>query len=103
MPFLAEKVDLDGGGIKDLAFELKKEYKDILLLLAAENNGKVVISCLVGDDTINQRGLHAGNIIKELSQEIKGGGGGQPFFATAGGSDPSGIPKVLEKVKSYLN
>ncbi len=101
--FLAEKVDLDANAIKDLAFELRKEYKDILLLLATDAGGKPVISCLVGDETINQRGLHAGNIIKELSQEIKGGGGGQPFFATAGGSDVSGIEKVLKKVKSYLN
>ncbi|MFK7757530.1 MAG: alanine--tRNA ligase [Flavobacteriales bacterium] len=103
VPFLAEKVDLDGGGIKDLAMELKKDYKDIFLILASDANGKAIISCLVGDETINQRGLHAGQIIKELSKEIKGGGGGQAFFATAGGSDPSGIAVVLEKAKSFLD
>jgi len=103
VPFLAEKVDLDGSGIKDLAFELKKDYKNIFAILASESNGKAVISCLVGDETINQRGLHAGQIIKELSKEIKGGGGGQAFFATAGGSDPSGIATVLNKAKSFLD
>ena len=101
--FLSAKVDLDANGIKDLAFELRKEYKDILLVLATDAGGKPVISCLVGDDTISKKGLHAGNIIKELAADIKGGGGGQAFFATAGGSDVSGIEKVLAKAKTFLS
>ena len=101
--FLSKKVDLDANGIKDLAFELRKEYKDILLVLATDAGGKPVISCLVGDSTISEKGLHAGNIIKELATEIKGGGGGQAFFATAGGSDVSGIEKVLAKAKTFLS
>jgi len=100
--FLAKRVDLDAGGMKDLAFKLKSEFKDILLVMATESNGKAMISCLVGEETINQRGLHAGHIIKDLSQLIKGGGGGQPFFATAGGADPSGIDSALDKAKDYL-
>ena len=47
--------------------------------------------------------LHAGTIVKELAKEIKGGGGGQPFFATAGGSDPSGIEEALKKSEEYIN
>tara|TARA_B100000795_G_scaffold82196_2_gene59513 strand:+ start:23874 stop:26480 length:2607 start_codon:yes stop_codon:yes gene_type:complete len=101
--FLSKKVDLDANGIKDLAFELRKEYKDILLILATDAGDKPVISCLVGDDTISKKGLHAGNIIKELAADIKGGGGGQAFFATAGGSDVSGIEKVLAKAKTFLS
>jgi alanyl-tRNA synthetase len=101
--FLSKKVDLDANGIKDLAFELRKEYKDILLVLATDAGGKPVISCLVGDATISKKGLHAGNIIKELASDIKGGGGGQAFFATAGGSDVSGIEKVLAKAKTFLS
>lgn len=101
--FLSKKVDLDANGIKDLAFELRKEYKDILLVLAAEVGGKPIISCLVGDVTISKKGLHAGDIIKELASDIKGGGGGQAFFATAGGSDASGIEKVLAKAKTFVS
>lgn len=101
--FLSKKLDLDANGIKDLAFELRKEYKDILLVLATDAGGKPVISCLVGDSTISEKGLHAGNIIKELAAEIKGGGGGQAFFATAGGTDVSGIEKVLAKAKTFLS
>ena len=46
--------------------------------------------------------MHAGTIVRELAANIKGGGGGQPFFATAGGSDSSGLPKVLEAARNYI-
>ncbi len=57
---------------------------------------------MIAENLVQDKGLHAGNIIKELAKEIKGGGGGQAFFATAGGNDVSGLGKVVEKGKGLV-
>jgi alanyl-tRNA synthetase len=57
---------------------------------------------MIADNLVKDKGLHAGNIVKELAKEVKGGGGGQPFFATAGGSDLNGLDNVLVKAKSFI-
>lgn len=101
--FIGAQVDLDAKAIKNLAFELKKEQDNLLLILGAANGDKATITIVVSESLAESKGLHAGNMVRELAQEIKGGGGGQPFFATAGGKDASGIPNVLEKAKSYLS
>jgi alanyl-tRNA synthetase len=51
---------------------------------------------------VEHKGLDAAKIVRELGKYVRGGGGGQPFFATAGGSDPSGIPEALENARKYL-
>ena len=100
--FLAKKVDLDSGAIKDLAFQLKGEVDDLFMILGAEIDGKVVISIALSDSLVKGKDLHAGNMIRELAKEIAGGGGGQPTFATAGGKNASGISIALAKAKDYL-
>lgn len=100
--FLAKKVDLDAGGIKDLSFAMGNNKQDLFLLLASEKNGKAILSCYISKELAFERNLNAGTIVRELGKYIQGGGGGQPFFATAGGKNPSGIPEALEKVKDYL-
>ncbi len=101
--FIAAQVDLDAKAIKNLAFELKKEQDNLLLVLGAANGDKVTITVVVSESLVESKDLHAGNMVRELAQEIKGGGGGQAFFATAGGKDASGIPNALEKAKGYLS
>ena len=101
--FLAKKVDLDAGGMKDLLFEMGNAKGNLFALLAAENDGKALLSCYISKDLAFEKGWNAGTIVRELGKFIQGGGGGQPFFATAGGKNPAGIPEVLEKVKAYLN
>ncbi|MEN8928259.1 MAG: alanine--tRNA ligase [Flavobacteriales bacterium] len=101
--FLAKKVDLDPQGIKTIAFQLKAEMDNLFLVLCNENNGKANITILVSEELSKSKNLHAGNIVRELAKEINGGGGGQPFFASAGGSNPGGIEKVLELAKGYMS
>ena len=101
--FIAAQVDLDAKAIKNLAFELKKEQDNLLLVLGSSNGDKATITVVVSESITESKDLHAGNMVRELAQEIKGGGGGQAFFATAGGKDASGIPKALEKAKGYLS
>ncbi len=100
--FLAKKVDLDASGIKDLSFEMGQNKQDVFLLLASEQNGKAILSCYISKELAAAKELNAGTIVRELGKYIQGGGGGQPFFATAGGKNPDGIEEALEKAKSYI-
>lgn len=101
--FLAKKVDLDANGIKDLAFEIGGQFSNLFLMLAAENDGKALLSCYISKELVSNRKLNAGNIVRELGKYIQGGGGGQPFFATAGGKNPSGIPDALKQAMEMVN
>lgn len=98
---VAEEVDLDANGMRDLAFRLKDAHPDLFLVLGARKEGKALLAVMVGADLI-AKGITAPKAIKELAAEIKGGGGGQPFYATAGGKDPDGLPKALKKAISLL-
>ncbi|WMI64196.1 alanine--tRNA ligase [Aestuariibaculum sp. YM273] len=100
--FLAKQLDLDAAGIKDVAFELGGEVDSLFLLLAAENDGKALLSCYISKNLVADKGLNAGQVVRELGKYIQGGGGGQPFFATAGGKNPSGIQEALEKSKDFI-
>ncbi len=100
--FLAKKVDLDNAATKDLAFSLKTSIKNLFVVLANEDNGKATLTVMISENLIKEREMNAGKIIKELATEIKGGGGGQAHYATAGGSFPAGIPKALERAKQFV-
>lgn len=100
--FLAKKIDLDPAGIKDLSFEMGANATDMFLLFAAENDGKATLSCYISKELAAEKGLNAGTIVRELGKYIQGGGGGQPFFATAGGKNPAGIPEALEMAVTYI-
>jgi alanyl-tRNA synthetase len=100
--FLAKKLDLDAGGIKDVAFELGSQFQNLFLLFATEQDGKALLSCYISKELVAEKGLNAGLVVRELGKYIQGGGGGQPFFATAGGKNPDGIDEALEKAKNYI-
>ncbi|MGE0637296.1 MAG: alanine--tRNA ligase [Bacteroidia bacterium] len=100
--FIAQKVNLDSGAaIKDLCFELKQE-DNTFIVLGAEVSGKPQLFVAASDNLVKDKKFHAGNIVKELAKEINGGGGGQPFFATAGGTDAKGLSKALEAATKFL-
>ena len=99
--FLATQVDLDAGGIKNLAHELGNEIDNLFLLLGANINGKANLTCYISKGIVSDT-LNAGKIVRELGKFIQGGGGGQPFFATAGGKNPDGISEALSQAKNYI-
>jgi alanyl-tRNA synthetase len=101
--FLAKKVDLDAAGIKDLSFEMGSNKDNLFLLFGTEQNGKALLSCYISKELVTEKNLNAGTIVRELGKFIQGGGGGQPFFATAGGKNPKGIDDALAKAKDYLS
>ena len=100
--FLAKQVDLDANGIKDISFELGGEFDNLFLLLGTNQNGKALLSCYISKGLVTSKNLDAGKIIRELGKYIQGGGGGQPFFATAGGKNPEGLSEALSKGKDYI-
>ena len=101
--FLATKIDLDQNGIKNLAFAIGKEHENLFLLFASsEKKDKAMLTCYISKELANERGYDAGKVVRELGKLIHGGGGGQNFFATAGGKNPGGIPEALKGAKDYL-
>ncbi len=85
--------------LKNLSFQLKTEVENLFCVLGCVLNEKPMLSVIISDNLVKEKGLHAGNIVKDLAKEIKGGGGGQPFYATAGGNDVNGLQAALEKAK----
>ncbi|NNK70841.1 MAG: alanine--tRNA ligase [Flavobacteriaceae bacterium] len=101
--FLAKVVDLDAAGLKDLSFGLGKEVDDLFLILGAQSNGKALLTCYISKDLVDKKGLNAGQIVRDLGKFIQGGGGGQPFFATAGGKNPGGLQEAIEAGRNYIS
>ena len=102
--FIAEKIDLDNADIiKDLSFDLKNKVENLFMVLGADIKGKPSLSLIISENLVKEKNLNAGIIIREIAKEIQGSGGGQPFYATAGGTNLQGIAKALEKAKTYLN
>ena len=69
----------------------------------AENEGKALLTLAVSKGLADRGAVNAGAVIGELAKHVRGGGGGQPFFATAGGKDPGGIPAALEQARQIIN
>jgi alanyl-tRNA synthetase len=99
---IGQRVDLDNGSIKNLIFELKNEADNRVIALATAQNGKVLLSVGLSEKLITEKGLHAGNMVKQMAQLVKGGGGGQDGFATAGGKDVDGIDAALNLAKDLV-
>ena len=100
--FLAAEVDLSPPAIKDLSFELGHNKDNAFLVLVTQKGGKPVISCYISKELVAARSLNAGAIVKDLGKHIQGGGGGQPFFATAGGKNTEGIPAAIAAAASFI-
>ncbi len=91
-------VDLDSASIKDILFQLKGENNSFFGVIGGKDGEKCSLSIIATDNVVQEKKIHAGNIIREVSKLIQGGGGGQPFFATAGGRNANGLEKAIEEV-----
>ncbi|MBI1286655.1 MAG: alanine--tRNA ligase [Flavobacteriales bacterium] len=99
---IAEKIDLDdSSAIKNLCFDLKKE-NGLVALLGVISNGKPGLHLVISQDLVDSKGWKAGELIRPLAALIKGGGGGQPTYASAGGSDANGLAKAFDQVSTIL-
>ena len=101
--FLGEVVDLDGGSIKDILFQLKGERDNFIGVIGGKEDDKCTLSLIISDALVSSLQLDAGKIIREVSKHIQGGGGGQAFFATAGGKNSSGLSNAISDIKAKLN
>jgi alanyl-tRNA synthetase len=90
------------GMIKDLAYQLKGEVENLYLVMGALVDGKPNLTVMISENLVAEKGLDAGKIVREAGREIQGGGGGQPFYATAGGKNASGLRAAIDKALSFL-
>ncbi len=100
---LNEIVELDGDSIKDILFQFKGEIDNFVGVIGGKDGDKCTLSVIISDNLTKEKELHAGNIIREVSKLIQGGGGGQPFFATAGGKNPDGLKDAMDAILEKLN
>ncbi|WP_414000260.1 alanine--tRNA ligase [Flavobacterium sp. W1B] len=100
--FLAKQVDLNPEGAKDLAYELGNLGQNLFLVLATAEEGKPMLTCYISKELVADKNLNAGQVVRDLGKFIQGGGGGQPFFATAGGKNAAGIPEALAKAIDFV-
>ncbi len=88
--------------LKNLSFQLRNETENLFCVLGCMLHGKPMLSIIISDNLVAEKKLHAGNIVKELAKEIQGGGGGQPFYATAGGNRADGLKAALQKAYTLI-
>ena len=92
-------MDVDAAAVKDLAFQVAGQLQDhTLVVLGSKHDDKPLLTVMLSKDLVSERSLHAGNLVKAAAQLIKGGGGGAPHFATAGGKDVAGLDAAVARV-----
>ena len=96
------QVDLPAEAIKNISFEMRNQIENIFCLIGSNVDGKPSLSLIIADNLIQDKGLNATAIIRDLAKEIQGGGGGQPFYATAGGKNLDGLQAALNKAKGLF-
>jgi alanyl-tRNA synthetase len=97
------RIDVDNAGLlRDLAFQVRSRYPRVCLILGAEIDGKAHLAIMLAEIAIERYNLNASAIIREIASEIQGGGGGQAFFATAGGKNSRGIDAALDRAQGII-
>ncbi|HLN53695.1 MAG TPA: alanine--tRNA ligase [Lentimicrobium sp.] len=99
---ITAKVNLEPNAIRDLTFKLMNGNNDLIVVIGSEFENKPLLTASIADSLVKTKGYNASTIIKEVAKEIKGGGGGQPHYATAGGKDSAGLDKAIEKAAELI-
>jgi alanyl-tRNA synthetase len=100
---IAEVISLDSAqAVRDLAYQLKGEVENLFLVLGSAISGKPSITVMIADNLVAEKGLNAGAIVREAAKEMQGGGGGQAYYATAGGKDVNGLAAAVAKAKTFV-
>ncbi|GLR19386.1 alanine--tRNA ligase [Portibacter lacus] len=101
--FIGSKLPIsDTKAAKTLAYNLEKEVGNVVIIFGIQTEDKAQLMVTISEELTKEKNLHAGNMVRELAKNIKGGGGGQAFFATAGGKDPEGIDAAIEQAKTMI-
>jgi alanyl-tRNA synthetase len=101
--FVSGQIETDSPDVlKNLVYQLRTSTDNTVMVIGSENVGKASLLVTVSDDLVKGKNISAVSIIKEISGEINGGGGGQPFLATAGGKNPEGIQRAIQKAAEFL-
>jgi len=101
--FVEAIVDLDAGSVKDILFQLKGEVQNFTAVIGSVEGDKCAVSVCIDEALVASKGWNAGLVVKSVASHIQGGGGGQAFFATAGGKNPAGLETALSEAKALLN
>ncbi|MDR0983370.1 MAG: alanine--tRNA ligase [Culturomica sp.] len=99
---ILKRLDTPAANVKDIAFQLRGEYEKLIFAVGGSANGKPHLTVMITNPLVQEYGLDAGKIVKTAATEIKGGGGGQAFFATAGGANSEGLNKAIEVIKTLI-
>jgi alanyl-tRNA synthetase len=94
--FIAKEVDLNAQEMKDLSFAMGEQLDKAILIFGSRKTGKPLLSCYISKFLVSNHKKDAGKVIRELGKYIQGGGGGQPFFSTAGGKNLDGISQAIK-------
>ena len=103
LSLLSEKVEMDAASIKDILFQLKGEVPNFAGIIGGIEGEKCSLSIILDDSIVKEKGLDAGKIIRDIAKYIQGGGGGQAFFATAGGKNPQGVDTAIDAFRAMIN
>ncbi|HKK43485.1 MAG TPA: DHHA1 domain-containing protein, partial [Bacteroidales bacterium] len=88
--------------MKNMAYQIRTASDNTILVIGTEIEGKANLLVMVSDRLVKEKNINASAIIREIAREINGGGGGQPFLATAGGRNPEGIEKAIQKAAELI-
>ena len=99
--WVSHQTNKSGEFVKDLAYAMRARSSKLVFVLGSVYGEKPTLTIMLGDDVV-AAGVNAGAVVREAAKEINGGGGGQAFFATAGGKNVEGIQAAIDKAVALI-